>query len=146
MVKKKRELLETTTTVIMNDNSLSQEEKDQEYASLRASLEEIRTSKGVIGYIIRNETWATADLNDATNLVNYALLSSEIFDSFHELSGLFNLGQSESMLVQGKNAKVLCILMDENKISVFMEKDADDLNILKRIMSHSITVNPLIIK
>ena len=46
----------------------------------------------------------------------------------------FNLGPPESVLLEGENIKVLCLSMDENKIDVFMEKSANHVSIIKRIL------------
>ena len=55
-------------------------------------------------------------------------------ESCQEISKQFNLGETESMLVEGENVKVLCMSMDENKVSVFMEKTATHAGIIKRIL------------
>jgi predicted regulator of Ras-like GTPase activity (Roadblock/LC7/MglB family) len=46
----------------------------------------------------------------------------------------FNLADIESVLVEGKSVKVLCMSVGENKISVFMEKTATHDWIIKRIL------------
>jgi predicted regulator of Ras-like GTPase activity (Roadblock/LC7/MglB family) len=43
------------------------------------------------------------------------------------------MAQVESVLVEGKIVKVLCMDVGENKISVFMEKTATHAWIIKRI-------------
>jgi predicted regulator of Ras-like GTPase activity (Roadblock/LC7/MglB family) len=55
-------------------------------------------------------------------------------DSSQEITKQFNLGETESILVEGKNVKVLCMSIGENKISVFMEKSATHAWIIKRIL------------
>ena len=52
----------------------------------------------------------------------YAILTSEIYESNVEIAKQFNLGSTESVLLEGENIKVLCLSMDDNKISVFMDK------------------------
>ena len=37
----------------------------------------------------------------------------------------FNLGETESVLVEGKDIKMLCMSLGENRISVFMDKSAN---------------------
>jgi predicted regulator of Ras-like GTPase activity (Roadblock/LC7/MglB family) len=102
---------------------------------LRASLEEIKTHQGVIGYILRNSTSATIDLKDPTKLIDYAILSSSALDAGKELSELFNLGEVEDIIVEGKDVKVLSITIGENKVSVFLDRDADCENILRKLHS-----------
>jgi predicted regulator of Ras-like GTPase activity (Roadblock/LC7/MglB family) len=92
---------------------------------LRAKLEEIQKQDGVIGYILRNTSSASIDLKDPAKLIDYALLSSSALDASEELSELFALGNVRSVLVEGKNIKMLSLIVDGNRISVFMEKNVD---------------------
>jgi len=100
---------------------------------LRASLEEIKSCEGVIGYILRNSTSASIDLKDPSKLIEYAILSSSAIDAGEELSELFNLGDVKNILVDGKTIKVVSFAVDDNKISIFMEKNADLERILKTL-------------
>jgi predicted regulator of Ras-like GTPase activity (Roadblock/LC7/MglB family) len=103
------------------------------FASLSASLVEIRKLKGVIGYILRSNSSAIIDLEEPENIIKYALLSSQIYDTCQEIAQQFNLGETESMLVEGENVKVLCIGIGENKVNVFMERAAAHAEIIKNI-------------
>jgi predicted regulator of Ras-like GTPase activity (Roadblock/LC7/MglB family) len=131
MVKQKRSIHETATTVIVDDVTSSEE--DQAFNDLSKNLAEIRKAEGVIGYILRSTTAATIDLKEPEKLVEYAILSSQVLDSSREISELFELGDIESALIEGKEIKVLCLVIGENKISIFMEKNADHADILKRV-------------
>jgi predicted regulator of Ras-like GTPase activity (Roadblock/LC7/MglB family) len=104
------------------------------FASLSASLAEIRKLKGVIGYILRSNTSAILYLTEPDKITQKAILSSQIHDSCQKIGKQFNLGEMESVLVEGENVKVLCMSIGENKISVFMEKNATHLWIIKRIL------------
>lgn len=103
--------------------------------NLRSSLEEIKNYEGFVGYILRNSTSAAIDLKDPTKIIDYAILSSSALDASVELSELFNLGEVKEIVVEGENVKVLSLTIDENKISVFIEKNADCEKILKRLHS-----------
>jgi predicted regulator of Ras-like GTPase activity (Roadblock/LC7/MglB family) len=134
MVKRKKSIHETSTTVIMEDETaVSSVEEDQTFTNLRTSLAEINKCEGVLGYILRNATSATIDLKDPAKLVEYAILSSQALDSSQEIAELFDIGDIENILIEGKDIKVLCMAIDENKISIFMEKTADHADILKRV-------------
>ena len=100
---------------------------------LRGCLEEIKSYKGVIGYILRNSTSAAIDLKDPTKLIDYAILSSSALDASEEFSELFNLGKIKSIVVEGKDVKKLSLTVNENRISIFMEKNTDCEKILKRL-------------
>ena len=126
---------ETATTILVDEDELStsSEDEDQTYKDLTDKLAEIRKDKSVIGYILRNTTSATIDLEEPEKIVEYALFSSQVLDSSREISDLYELGNVESILIEGKKNKALCMAINGNKISIFMEKDADHAGILKRI-------------
>jgi predicted regulator of Ras-like GTPase activity (Roadblock/LC7/MglB family) len=131
MVKKKRSIHETATIVIVDDATSNKE--SQVFTELSKNLAEIRKAKGVAGYILRSTTTATIDLKEPGKLIEYAILSSQAIDSSQEISNLFELGNVESILIEGKEIKALCTTIDENKVSIFMEKNADHADILKRV-------------
>jgi predicted regulator of Ras-like GTPase activity (Roadblock/LC7/MglB family) len=102
---------------------------------LKSNLEETKSYYGVIGYIMRNSTSATIDLKDPTKIVDYAILSSSALDAGNEFSKLFDLGNMEDIIVEGKKVKVLSLAIGENKVSVFMDKNADCAQVLKKLRS-----------
>jgi predicted regulator of Ras-like GTPase activity (Roadblock/LC7/MglB family) len=109
-------------------------EENSVFASLSASLEEIRKLKGVIGYIIRSNSSAIVDLTGPENLSEYALLTSEIHEACKIIADQLNLGETETVIIEGKSVKVLCLNVEENRISVLMEKNANHDWIIKRIL------------
>ena len=130
MVKKKRSFQEVTATpesAILEQASTGN--------GLRTALEEAKTNDGVIGYILRNSTSATIDLRDATRITDYAILSSSALDAGKELSELFNLGEMKTILVEGKETKVLSLRIGDNRVSVIMEKNADCEKLLRKLNS-----------
>jgi predicted regulator of Ras-like GTPase activity (Roadblock/LC7/MglB family) len=134
MVKKKHSLHETSTTVIVDDEAdITPNEEDKVFTNLSQTLAEIRKETGVIGYILRSNTSATIDLKEPEKIVEYALFSSQVLDSSREISELFKLDVIESVLIEGKETKALCMDIDGIKISIFMERNADHTDILKRV-------------
>jgi len=113
---------------------LSVGEENSAFGSLSASLEEIRKLKGVIGYIIRSNSSAIVDLAEPDKISEYALLTSEIHESCKNITNQLNLGETETAIIEGKDVKVLCLSVGENRISVLMEKDANHAWIIKRIL------------
>jgi predicted regulator of Ras-like GTPase activity (Roadblock/LC7/MglB family) len=109
-------------------------EENSDFASVGASLAEIRKLKGVIGYILRSSTSAIIDLAESDKISPYAILTSEIHESCVEIAKQFKLNETESVLVEGEKVKVLCLSIGENKISVLMEKSANHAWIIKRIL------------
>lgn len=134
MLKQKTSINKTATVFTNMVAATSVDEENADFASLSASLAEIRKLKGVIGYILRNNTSAIIDLATPDKIIEYAFLSTQMHDSSREITKQFNLGETESILVEGKNVKVLCMSIGENKISVFMEKSATHAWIIKRIL------------
>jgi predicted regulator of Ras-like GTPase activity (Roadblock/LC7/MglB family) len=129
MVKKKKSFQEEVTAVA---EPIATEEMTPA-SDFRANLEEIKTWNGVIGYILRNTTSAAIDLKDPTKIIDYAILSSSALDAAEELSTLFDLGKVQHIIVEGKDIKVLSLTLSENKISVFLEKDADCEKVLTKL-------------
>jgi len=128
MVKKKRsfeELASVAEPVALKETS--------SVSNLRTNLEEIKAYEGVIGYILRNSTSASIELKDPTKVIDYAILSSSALDASEELSELFSLGEVKDIIVEGKNVKVLSLTVEENKISIFMDKDVDCEKILRKL-------------
>lgn len=128
MVKRKKETEEITTTdePVAIETAICQDK-------LRMNLEEVKTYDGVVGYILRNTTSATIDLKDPARIVDYATLSSTAFEATEELSEIFEMGNFQGMIVNGKNLRMLSLIVDENKISVFMQSNADAEKIMRKI-------------
>jgi predicted regulator of Ras-like GTPase activity (Roadblock/LC7/MglB family) len=102
-------------------------------SKLRKNLEEIKTYEGVIGYIFRDSKSAAIDLKDPTKIIDYAVLSSSSIETGEELSELFNLGQIKNVVVEGKEAKVLSLVDNQNRISIFTEKNVDVAKLIKKL-------------
>ena len=134
MVKKKQSIQESATTVIIDDDPIvTSDEEDQTFTNLSKNLSKIRKDRGVIGYILRSTTSAKIDLKEPEKIVEYAIFSSQVLDSSREISDLFELGDVESILIEGKEIKALSMVIGGNKISILMEKNADHADILKRV-------------
>jgi len=131
---KQKTCTETSTELIDCVAAISVGDDNAVFTNLSASLAEIRKLKGVMGYILRSKTSAIIDLTEQDKIIDYAVLSSQISESSLEMAKQFNLSNIESVLVEGKNAKVLCMNVGENKIGVFMEKTATHAWIIKRIL------------
>jgi predicted regulator of Ras-like GTPase activity (Roadblock/LC7/MglB family) len=104
------------------------------FTNLAATLTEIRKLKGVNGYILRSNTAAILDLAEKEHTTDYAMLSSEIQESSQQLIKQYGLADVENMLVEGKDSKVLCMALGENRVAVFMDKSCAHAWIVKRIL------------
>ena len=105
------------------------------FESLRENLAEVAKREEVFGYILRDSNSAIIDLRDSARIVEYAILSSQALDSSKELSALFKLGAAENIVITGKDVRVLCVVIGENKVAIFMEKDSDHAEILRQVLS-----------
>lgn len=100
---------------------------------LRVTLENINTKKGVIGYILRGPTSASVDIKDPSKIIDYAVLSATAFESSESLSHLFGLGKIRNVVLESKDVKILCLTIDDHRLSVFMEKTVDHNSIYKKL-------------
>jgi len=89
---------------------------------LKSRLERVKNREGVIGYILRASTSASVDLKEPSKIIDYAILSSTTFESGESLSREFSLGKINSIVLEGKDAKILSMTIGEQKLSIFMEK------------------------
>ena len=101
--------------------------------NLHETLRELTTNREILGYILRNTTSASVDLKDSTKISEYALLSSSSIDASKELADAYELGNAKSITVEGKNTKMVSLTIDENKISILLEKNADSEKTLRKL-------------
>ena len=141
---KKRSLNETQTlqetgVIIEAESAQVSDPVDENpsYANLVEVIQEIRKNQNIIGYIAKNDEKATVDLDDSAKIVDYAMLTSQAFEASETLSESFSLGNIQEVVVEGKDIKVLCVNLGQNKLSIFMEKNEDHANILETLLSQS---------
>jgi len=108
-------------------------EVKEQVADLRTVLDRIQAREGVIGYILRASTSAAVDIKDPSKIIDYAVLSASALESAESLSEAFELGKLCSIVVEGKELKILLLTIGEHRISVFMEKNVDHNSIYREI-------------
>ena len=113
---------------------LTESEESQDLEYLQTVLEEILTSDQISGYILRTPTKAFVNLKRPNDLLEYAVLSSQVFETSTQLSEMLRLGDIEKIVVEGKTAKVLCIELGGKTLCVFMEKTIDVDSIFSKII------------
>lgn len=110
----------------------SPKKKAQEKSEkLHESLKDIKTREGIIGYILRTPESASIDLKDPTKIIDYAVLSSTALKAGEDLSKIFELGEIQNVLLEGKDTKILSLKVEDQRLSVFMEKNVDHEKIYK---------------
>jgi predicted regulator of Ras-like GTPase activity (Roadblock/LC7/MglB family) len=127
MVKQKRNIQETTS----EPEPLAVESASCE--SAQSILEEIRKLEGVNGYILRNTYSATVNLNDPSMVTEYAILSYSTFEASEKIKELFDLGEIDCIIIEGKDKKTLQLTLEENYVSIFLEKNVDETRILEKL-------------
>jgi len=108
-------------------------EEKTEIADLRAALERIKSREGIIGYIIRGPTSASIDINNPSKIIDYAALSAEAHEFGEDFSETFGLDKISSIVLEGKDLKILCLAKGEQRLSIFMEKNVDHKAIYNQI-------------
>lgn len=94
-------------------------------SDLRTVLDRIKIREGVIGYILRASTSASVDIKDPSKIIDYAVLSTSALEAAENLSEAFALGKMGNIVVEGKDLKVLLLIIGEHRVSVFLEKNID---------------------
>jgi len=102
---------------------------------IKQNIDKVKLKEGIIGYILRNSKSASIDLKDPTKIIDYAVLSSSALEASEELSNTFELGDIKHVVVEGNTVKLLSFTVEENKVSVFMEKNVDHKRIYKDLLS-----------
>lgn len=102
---------------------------------LRACLEEISTYEGVRGYILRNSAAAVINFEAKTKTTEYALLSSQAFETCDKLGEIFSLGGTIKLLVECVDVDMHCMVVGDAMVSLFLAKDVDLAEVLAKLVS-----------
>lgn len=105
--------------------------KEKEIEKLQESLKDINTVEGIIGYILRSSNSASIDLKDPTKVIDYAVLSATAFEAGRKISNTFEIGEANTIVLEGGDIKVLSKTIGDNRLSVFMENKVDHKKLCK---------------
>jgi predicted regulator of Ras-like GTPase activity (Roadblock/LC7/MglB family) len=122
---------EEKSTTKKEEKKTSKKKSKENSQELQESLEDIKTRKGIIGYILRTSQSASIDLKDPTKIIDYAVLSSTALETAEDLSETFELGEIQNVLLEGKDAKILLLKLEDQRLSIFMERNVDHEQISK---------------
>jgi len=92
---------------------------------LREDLEKLKVQDGINGYIFRGSKSASVDLKDPTKIIEYAALSSTTLEAAEEIARASNLGNLNTVVLEGKDVKILSVIIGDCRLSIFMDKDVD---------------------
>jgi len=130
-VTKKQSSTEDAEAIAVESKAEETKNRDE----LFAVLKEICTFVDVQGYILKDSTTATINLEDSEKTTSYAMLSSQAFESAEVLRQTCRFGENETMLVDCADLKVLCTTIGEAAVSIFMGKEVDHTKILSKLLS-----------
>ena len=107
--------------------------KTKDIAILQEKLQKIKDQKGIIGYILRDSKSASIDLKDPIRIIDYAVLSSTVFDVSRNMSETLQMGEVNNIVVESKETKLLSMNVNNNCLSIFMEKNVDHDKLYKSL-------------
>lgn len=98
---------------------------------MQKKLQSIKDREGIIGYILRGSNSASIDLKDPTKIIDYAALSATVFEAGQDMSAMFEIGKVDTILLEGEDTKLLSIVVNDHRLSIFMEKNVDHKKVCK---------------
>lgn len=135
MVKRGINVTETPLVITVERASLGQEQKTKDYANLHSILKEIREKNEILGFILKGSAYAAIDLDHNEDLAKFAILVSQLANFSKQVLNLHEEAFVRSVVLEGKELKVLCLNIRGNEIGIMMKKSNDDKEILNKILS-----------
>jgi predicted regulator of Ras-like GTPase activity (Roadblock/LC7/MglB family) len=117
----------------MSENQTEPEPTEENIEELEEKLREIKKQEGIIGYILRSKKSASIDLKDPTKMIDYALLSSSVFDTSQNVTEDLQIGEADTMIIESEKTKILSMSIDNHRLSIFMKKDVNDDKLYNRL-------------
>ena len=99
--------------------------------NVQEKLQSIKGREGIIGYILRGPNSASIDLKDPTKIIDYAVLSATAFEAGQDMSAMFEIGEVDSIITEGEDTKILSRVVNDHRLSIFMEKNVDHNKLCK---------------
>ena len=100
---------------------------------LQEKLQEIKNQEGIIGYILRSKKSASIDVKDPTKIIDYAILSSAVFDVSQNMTEALQMGEVDTIVVESEETKLLSMNISNHRLSIFMEKSVDHNKLYKNL-------------
>ena len=105
--------------------------REKEIEKLQESLKDLKTIDGIIGYILRSSNSASIDLKDPTKVIDYAILSATALEAGQEISNTFEIGEANTIVLEGEDIKALSMIIGDDRLSIFMENKVDHNKLCK---------------
>jgi len=117
----------------MNVKNSKTDDTENDAEKLHELLQEIKDQEGIIGYIMRGSKSASIDLKDPTKIIDYAVLSSTVFDAGQNLTETLQMGEIDTIVVESEETKLLSMNSNNHRLSIFMEKSVDHNKLYKSL-------------
>ena len=117
----------------MNVKNSKTDDTENAAEKLHELLHEIKDQEGIIGYIMRGSKSASIDLKDPTKIIDYAVLSSTVFDAGQNLTETLQMGEIDTIVVESEETKLLSMNSNNHRLSIFMEKSVDHNKLYKSL-------------
>lgn len=108
-------------------------ESEDDVEILQERLQSIKGQEGIIGYILRSSNSASINLKDPTRTIDYALLSATSFEAGKHMSAMFEIGEVDTILLEGEATKILSMMVNNHRLSIFLEKNVDHNKLCKEL-------------
>jgi len=103
----------------------------KEIENVQENLKNIKNIEGIIGYLLRGPNSASIDLKDPTKIIDYAVLSASAFEAGNDISKEFDIGEVDTIVLEGEDTKVLSMTLIDHRLSIFMERKVDHNKLCK---------------
>ena len=100
---------------------------------LQEKLQEIKNQEGIIGYILRSKKSASINVKDPAKIIDYAILSSAVFDVSQNMTEALQMGEVDTIVVESEETKLLSMNINNHRLSIFMEKSVDHNKLYKNL-------------
>ncbi|MDG6223688.1 MAG: roadblock/LC7 domain-containing protein [Candidatus Bathyarchaeota archaeon] len=114
---------------------LAKNVEKQKNDELQAKLQDIKKQEGIIGFIIRGPETAAIDIKDPKKIIEYASLSSAAFETSNDICKNVEIGKVNNLVVESEDTKILCTTVNDQNISIFMEKTVNHDKLCKDLNS-----------
>lgn len=109
------------------------DETENDIEKMLEKLQEIKQQEGIIGYILRNKKTASINIDDPKKIIDYALLSSTIFDASQNMAEELQIGEIDTILVESEETKLLSTTINNHRLNIFMEKNVNHKKLYKNL-------------
>lgn len=109
------------------------DDTENDVENMQEKLQEIKNQEGIIGYILRSKKSASINVKDPTKIIDYAILSSAVFDVSQNMTEALQMGEVDTIVVESEETKLLSMNINNHRLSIFMEKSVDHNKIYKNL-------------